>query len=291
MTPSATTPKHVHNSACETAAQANCRCFCHGAGHQNDLVVRAASCSNTADEAVLARNVETLLGGFHSSFRDVTTTTRAARKLPTSAEAASFTHDTGRGATWLETLLVDEALHVMFLHTAAQSTRESRAQREERRLFVERITNGAIGVVGSTVTFTSVAESHVWCSIVAEHVSTFTPLTPGESLPAVFDDICYPRQTAGRRPRSLPAVRAAGLAHLSTAERAAPSLTASARLSLMRLVAAATCPDIWHHPAVARFCVTPFVTGPSWPPAHTTKIVTPIQIKQLERRWSRKGHW
>lgn len=283
--------QYVHNAACETAALANCHCFCHGAGHQNDLVVRAANCSNTADRSSLARNLETILGGFHADFRDVTTPTRGARNVLTPTDAAAIGHQVGRGATWFETLIVDETLHAMFLEVADESLTATSAARVERKKFVERITSGAIGIVGSRAMATGVAESHVWCSIVAEYISGLVPLARGERLPAIFDDICYPRLTAGRRPRSLPGVRVAGLAHIAAATRAAATLSASDQLALLRLVAAATCPDIWHHPSVARFCLQPVVTSGNWPPPHTSSIVTPLQFKQLQRRWARKNHW
>ncbi|MBT1680985.1 hypothetical protein [Curtobacterium aurantiacum] len=281
---------HVHNAACETAALASCHCFCHGAGHQNDLVVRAAGCSTTADRAALAANLETILGGFHASFRDVATRTRGARKVLDPADAASIGHQVGRGATWFETLIVDETLHAMFLRVADGSLKSTAAEQLARKSFVEKTTSGAIGIVGSKVSLTNIAESHVWCAIVAEYLSTLASLPPGEKLPAVFDDICYPRLTTGRRPKSLPAVQSAGLAHLSAASSAS-TLPPSVELELLRLVGAATCPDIWHHPAVARFCLQPFVTDSTWPPKGTSKIVTPLQFNQLVRRWSRKHHW
>jgi hypothetical protein len=281
---------HVHNAACETAALASCHCFCHGAGHQNDLVVRAAKCATTADHATLAANLLNILGGFHTSFRDVATRTRGGRNVLTTREAASLGNLVRRGATWYETLIVDEALHAMFLLTASNSQAASVVDRDERRLFVERITSGAIVIVRSPAVVANVAESHVWCSIVAEFISGLVPMPPGQALPAIFDDICYPRLTTGRRPGSLAAVKAAGLAHLDSAYAASP-LSPSMLLELLQLVAAATCPDIWHHPAVARFAVRPVVMGASWPPPRTTTIVKRVHLDELQRRWARRGHW
>jgi len=282
--------QYVHNAACETAAQASCHCFCHGAGHQNDLVIRAAGCSTTADHTALANSLEAVLGGFHASFRDITTPTRGARNVLDATDAASLGHNVGRGATWYETLIVDEGLHAMFLQVAATSLAASHPDRVERTKFVERITSGAISIVGSHAAVTNIAESHVWCSIVAQHLAGLRPLPHTPMHPTVFDDICYPRLTAGRRPASLPTVQAAGLSHLA-AETAATPLTPGTQRELMQLVAAATCPDLWHHAAVVRFALQPAVTSSSWPPPHTTKISTPHQVGQLERRWARKNHW
>lgn len=240
---------------------------------------------------MLANNLETILGGFHAHVRDVTTKTRGARTVLTAKDAATVGHQTGRGATWFETLVLDEALHAMFLVIADESLAASPPKRLERKSFVERITSGAIPIVGSKVTLTNIVESHVWCSIVAEYISGLVPLAPGDKLPAVFDDICYPRLTVGRRPSSLPMVQSAGLAHLAAASVAAAGLSSPEQLGLLRLVAAATCPDIWHHPAVARFCLHPVVTGTAWPPALTTTIATSLQLNQVQRRWARKNHW
>lgn len=282
--------QYVHNPACETAAQASCHCACHGAGHQNDFVVRAAGCPTTADHTALANNLEDVFGGFHASFRDVTTPTRGARNVLSVTDAATLGHDVLKGATWFETLIVDEGLHAMFLQVADASLLVSPAERRERTNFVQRITTGAIGIVRSSAAVTNIAESHVWCSIVSEHLAGLLPLPHKSKHPVVFDDICYPRRTAGRRPASLPTVQAAGLSHLA-AETAATSLTPGTQQELMQLVAAATCPDLWHHPAVVRFALQPAVTGGSWPPPHTTTITTPSQLAQLERRWARKNHW
>ena len=282
---------HIHNAACESAALANCNCHCHGAGHQKDLIFRAAGCANTADFSVLAQNLESVLGGFHTGFRDVRTATRSGRNVLSAKDAASIGHQVGRGATWFETITVDEVMHAMFLQVANSSLSATPAQRMDRELFIDRVTNGAIGVVGSTVTVSTIAESHVWCSIVTEYLSGLLPIPPGAKLPPLFDAICYPRLTAARRPTSLPLVRAAGLAHLAGAAASFPALSASTQLELLRLVAAATCPDIWHHPAVARFCLQPIVADASWPPPHTSTIVTPVVLNDLERRWARKRHW
>ena len=285
------TISHIHNQACETAALANCHCFCHGAGHQNDLVVRAASCDNTADMASLLSDLERVLGGFHSSFTDIATRTRPARNVLTPAEVAVFGHQVGRGATWFESLVVDEALHAAFVDVANSSLASTPSTRADSKAFVESITRGAISVVGSKVTLTNVVESHVWCSIVAEHLASITPVAPADPLPRSFGDICYPRKSTGRTPSSLSGVRAAGLAHLLASSAVASTLSTAQKIALVRLVGAAACPDLWHHPAAVRFCISPLVVSSSWPPPRTTGLATPLQLGDLGRRWRRKGHW
>ncbi len=290
MNPGATQVQFVHNSACETAAMASCHCFCHGAGHQSDLVVRAASCGTTADRASLANNLDTIFGGFHSSFRDISTPTRKARNILSASDAASLGHQKGRGATWFETLVVDETLHSMFLTVADSSLAMSAKQQGERKDFVERVTGGAVPVIGSATTVSNIVESHVWCSIVAEYLAGLTPLNPGEKLPPLYDLICYPRLSGGRRPAALGGVQSAGLHHLQSASASTP-VPAADQLDLLRLVAAATCPDLWHHPAVVRFSLEPIVLSTSWPRPGSTTIATANQFKQLRRRWQLKKHW
>jgi len=290
--PSALSAVHLeHNHACETAGLADCHCRCHGAGHQNDLVARAASCSNTADMTALLGDLQRVLGGFHADFRDVATSTRGARNVLTAVEAARLSQRVGRGATWHETLLVDEALHASFIAVANSSLVASTYTRTAQTRFVEEITIGAIAVVGSTVTATNVAESHVWCSIVAEYLASLTPPSASDPFPRSFSDICYPRKSSGLEPLSLPAVRTAGLDHLTIANSAAGALPQTQRIALLRLVGAATCPDLWHHAAAVRFCVSPSVAMAGWPPARTSLIATRVEFGDLERKWRRKGHW
>lgn len=286
-----TTPvQHVHNSACETAALANCNCFCHGAGHQNDLVVRSATCADATSLSTLRQNLQGVLGGFHSDFRDVNTPTRGARKTPTAAEAARLSFRTRYGATWYETLLVDEALHAAFVTVAHASVTASQSARDAQALFIENVTRAAITIVGSQVAVTNVVESHVWCSIVAEYLGARTPPVATDPHPRSYSNICYPRKSRGRQPSSLARVRTTGLQHIASAEAAAQSIPQPVRLDLLRLVGAATCPDVWRHAAVARFCLGPFVAANQWP-SNTTKLATNSEFSNLRLRWQRKNNW
>jgi hypothetical protein len=285
--------QYIHDASCETALLADCHCFCHGAGHQNDLVIRAASCSNSSDYSILLANLGNIFGGFHQTVRDVATPTRRARDVPTGAAIPSLRLNVGKGATWFETLMVDEALHAVFIEVATDSMGASQVVREAQVKFVDAITHGAISVIGSPVALTNVVESHVWCSIVAEYLASLTPPGPGMPTPQGFADISYPRKSASQSPTALPSVRTAGLTHLAAAytSTVARSIPQMQRDALIRRVGAATCPDLWHHAAAVRYCLVPFVSAPTWAPPATTKIVTMTELGKVTRRWRRKGHW
>lgn len=283
--------QHVHNAACETAAQANCKCFCLGAGHQNDLVVRASSCANTADFGALRDNLKKVFGGFHQSERDVLTPTRGARNVPSPREIPSLRLTVGKGATWYETLLVDEALHSAFIEVALTSMSSTNSVRHAQQTFVEAITQAAISVIrqpGSHGPVSNITESHVWCSIIAEYLSTLSSAPAPQQM---FGAICYPRQSASRTPSSLSAARSAGIAHVAASYAAAQSIPPVQRLALLRLVGAATCPDLWHHASAVRFSLYPFVSAANWAPANTTKIATIVNFDDIRIRWARRRHW
>ena len=283
----------IHNAACETALLADCHCFCHGAGHQNDLVTRAVSCANTTDHTSLLRDLNRVLGGFHLHARDVATSTRPGRTVPTELEAPNMSLSVRRGATWYEMLLVDEALHAAFVEVAGWSLASTDANREQQKAFVRRVTNEAIGVVGSEVVFTSVVESHVWCSIVAEYLASLNPRRAGAPALSGFANICYPRKSQARTPSSLAAVRTKGFAHLDGAFKAASagSIPPEHLVAILRLVGSATCADLWQHAAAVRFCLLPFVARKGWAPSKTTILASPNTFETLRLRWQRRGNW
>lgn len=281
--------EHEHNHACETATLADCHCFCHGAGHQNDLLVRAVSCSDAEIYTGLLNDLERVLGGFHSSPSDITTPSRGSRAVPEAQELPHLRTGVKKGASWFESLVVDEGLHAAFIEIAAASMAEDTQLRSAQRAFVERITTSAIGVIGSDVDSINIVDAHVWCSIVSEYLDE---LASGNASHA-YSEICYPRKTYAQRPASLGAVRQDGLQLLRTAydSEAASSLSSVRKMQIIRLVGAATCPDLWRHPAAVRFCLYPFAEEGTWPPNSTTRIATLENFKQLRTRWRVKGHW
>lgn len=285
-------PAATHDYSCEHAAQATCRCRCRGAGHQFDLVQRAATCSNSTDMAALASNLDQVFGEFRSNFRDARPRARGSRKALAEAEAKVLSLDVRKGATWLETVLVDEGLHAAFLMVANSSLAANDEERGRQRRLVDSITRDAIPVVGSLVEFSNIAESHVWCSIVAEYLASTSGATPrGPIPPTFFGRICYPRKSIPTAPSSLPKMRQAGLAHLASQIASTRSLSTHRSAQIVQLVGAATCPDLWRHPAAVRYCLEPFVSSSSWPPARSTKLAVPPAFSELGRRWSRKGNW
>ncbi|PWV54830.1 hypothetical protein BDW27_104293 [Nocardiopsis sp. L17-MgMaSL7] len=286
-----TTSPPPHNSSCENAEQANCHCHCRGAGHQKNLLIRAARCSDSGEYESLRESLHEVFGGFHKDARDVGTWTRSARNVPTQSEISTLALNKRKGATWLETLLVDEALHATFVKLAEASLRSSAQTRETQEKFVSKVTSDAISIVGSEVTLKSVTEAHVWCSIVSEFLSRFSEDSDSPPTPRSFSSICYPRKSRGGSPSSLKDVRELGLHHVADTFRTTRNIPESTKIEYLRLVGAATCPDLWRHASAVRYCLSPFVGDESWPPRATTRLAVPPHFKELESRWKRKGNW
>ncbi|WP_285730393.1 hypothetical protein [Nocardiopsis sp. ATB16-24] len=232
-----------------------------------------------------------MFGGFHENTRDTITKTRSARNVPDRNEIEFLSLNKKKGATWYETLLVDEALHAVFIRQAKASISGTTALREEQECFVDRVTLGAREIIESKVTIKNVVEAHVWCSIVSEFLAGLSPHTASSPISPDFAAICYPRKTKARTPTSLAEVRERGLQHLSVTFSTTRDIPDTEKLALLRLVGAATCPDLWRHAAAVRYCLAPFVQEESWPPENTTKVAVLPDFRQLQLRWSRRGHW
>lgn len=276
-----------HNSACERARLSTCNCFCHGAGHQLDLLKRAVSCTVSGDNnlAQLLSDLQGVYGGFHADVRDGVTATR--RKVPDGLAGIGL--DGGRGASWEETLMLDEALHSTFVEISRASTSLTNLERSARKAFVEQLAEGALRIVGRDVDAHNINDGHLWCSILAEYISS--PHTPPTTTPQAspFGRICYPRARQVRVPMDLASVRADGFAHVSATVVAQTSLVGLD--DILRLMGAASCPDLWHHPAAVRYALGPFVKAVSWPPAGTTSIAKRPRFKILKTRWKNRGNW
>jgi hypothetical protein len=275
-----------HNSACERARLSTCNCFCHGAGHQHDLLKRAVSCTTVGENnlAQLLADLQDIYGGFRSGLRDGSTPSR--RKVPD--DLAQMGLDRGRGATWVETLLLDEALHAAFVEVARSSVMLTDLQRAERRTFVVELAEGALRIVGGDVDAHNISDGHLWCSVLAESNSASSS-PPAAPLSSPYGRIAYPRSRSVRIPRDLAAVRARGFAHVQSVHRAhRPS---SAVDDIVRLMGAASCPDLWHHPAAVRYSLLPFVSSSSWPPANSTTLARSQRFDVLEDRWQERGNW
>ncbi|VXB99683.1 conserved hypothetical protein [Pseudoclavibacter sp. 8L] len=276
-----------HNSACERAKNSSCHCFCHGAGHQIDLLTRAVSCTTDGENSIhqLALDLESVYGGFHLNVRD--TQTRSRRRVPD--DLADLNLERGRGATWTETLVLDEALHAAFTLIARSSVHLPPDEREEREVFVRSLAEGALKIVGGDVETHNICDSHVWCSVLAE--ANANPTAPRSTDPAspLYGRICYPRGATARTPSTLNTVRAGGLRHVQSILDATSNT--SARLSILNLMGAASCPDLWHHPAAVRYSLLPFVTDTAWPPEETTELARASGFNEMQKRWERRGNW
>jgi hypothetical protein len=274
-----------HNSACERARLSRCNCYCHGAGHQHDLIMRAVSCTNNGTNNLpqLLRDLHGIYGGFRANFRD--SATEARRKVP--ADLAQLDFGRGRGATWVETVLVDEALHAAFVQVAQASVGLTDAERGQRKTFVVELAEGALKIVGGDVETHNICDGHLWCSILAEANDPTSQSSPPSS--SQHGRICYPRNRNARIPRGLADSRKPGVAHIQDVLRANSSVVSLA--AIVHLVGAATCPDLWHHPAGVRHSLGPFVASGTWPPANTTVLALKPQFDDLEHRWNKRGNW
>lgn len=258
-----------HNTACERARLSRCNCYCHGAGHQHDLIMRAVSCTTngTNELAQLLIDLGDIYGGFHTNFRDGTT--EARRKIP--EDLATLELKRGRRATWVETLLVDEALHAAFVQVARLSISLTDAERERRKAFVIELAEGALRIVGGDVESHNICDGHLWCSILAEaNDSTSQASSAPIAQAARYGRICYPRNRNARIPRGLADSRASGVAHVNDVLGGSSAVVGLE--DIVHLAGAVTCPDLWHHPAGVRYSLQPFVTGAGWPKASTTTL-------------------
>jgi hypothetical protein len=286
--PSATQLLPEHNHACERARLSSCNCFCHGAGHQHDLIKRAVSCTSSGVNNIgqLQDDLHGIYGGFHSDLRDSSSASR--RRVP--EDLTQLDLNRGRGATWVETLTVDEALHAAFVGVARISVASSDSDRERRKEFVIQLAEGALRVVGGDVESHNICDGHLWCSVLAEaNAAIEQNSTLGSAQVSPYGRIAYPRNRQARIPRALASVRADGLDHARSLIASSSSLPGINEI--VKLVGAATCPDLWHHPAAVRYSLVPFIDSSWWVPANTTTLAIRSQLDVLKQRWDMRGHW
>lgn len=277
-----------HNTACERARLSSCNCYCHGAGHQHDLIKRAVSCTTggTNNLAQLLSDLRDVYGDFHTDFRDAEAKTR--RKVPDDLEHVAL--DRGRGATWVEKMLIDEALHAAFIQMARISTSLTDSQRRARQAFVVELAEGALRIVGGDVEAHNICDGHLWCSVMAEANDATSPATSLQPAASPrHSRICYPRNPNVRVPHGVAGVREPGTAHVRALLQRSPDVVGVDQI--VHLVGAASCPDLWHHPAGVRYSLQPFISGSSWPPESTTTLAFAPRFNILEERWERRGNW
>jgi len=281
-----------HNSACERARLSDCNCFCHGAGHQLDLLKRAVSCvpdddpsgdNNTLRQLLL--DLEGVYGGFHSGPRDSET---PSRRIPPE-DLAQIDLNRGRGASWLEKLVVDEALHEAFERVARASAPMEAHARTLRKQFVVRLSEGAMRIVGGDVEAHNIADGHLWCSVLAEALDDASDIESDDTAVSKYGRIAYPRSGQRRLPARLANVRREGVGHVRSVLGDMPGVPGLERI--LQLMGAATCPDLWHHPAAVRFALVPFLSEPGRALDGLSIVATRTRFEMLESRWARRGNW
>ena len=165
----------------------------------------------------------------------------------------------------------------------------SDSERAVRVDFVEQLTDGAFRIVGGDVDTHNICDGHLWCSIVAE-ASSLLPNIPATIPPTSgHGKIAYPRGPQARIPRNLAGVRSPGVSHVKSI--LGNFSTLKGKEEILRLMGAAACPDLWHHPAAVRYLLYPFVNQPGWPAKMTTTLAVKPGIDILETRWGKQGNW
>ena len=57
-----------------------------------------------------------------------------------------------------------------------------------------------------------------------------------------------------------------------------------------KLVAITSCTDVWQHPAVVRYAMTPQL--PPWRPAkHLAMANYQTHLREVQSRWASRGNW
>jgi hypothetical protein len=164
------------------------------------------------------------------------------------------------------------------------------SERESRKNFVIRLSEGALRIVGGDVETHNICDGHLWCSVLAEVNDPSAPTAlPSANRPSPYGRIAYPRSRQARIPRRLAEVRSPGLSHARSTIGSTASVPGVAEI--IHLMGAAACPDLWHHPGAVRYSLLPFVTASSWAPSGTTTLSSRSQLGVLEERWDKRGNW
>lgn len=276
-----------HNSACERAKFSGCNCYCRGAGHQIDVIKRAVSCTlgGKNNYAQLLADLTDIYGGFHNNFLDITTPTRR----PHVDDIGKIPLDKGKGASWSEKMLVDEALHAAFIYIADSSVLLTNQERDDRLEFIDHLSSEAFRIIRGDTGARNIRDGHIWCSIVAEACSLLPTIPSTISPLSKFGKIAYPRNKVSQVPRGLDQVRVDGVMHIRTSMNRFNALPA--KEDLIRLMGAAACPDLWHHPAAVRYSLYRFVSQSGWAPKGSTKLAIKPGIHVLDQRWGARGLW
>jgi hypothetical protein len=288
---SATTGRQ-HSEHCAQARNPKCVCPCANSGHQTTILFK---CVNHPDPehsyTEIVEELNQIFGEHQVDFDRPQTSLRAGRSstifpIPMTTKIMGA----GKGATRFESLVLDEAVHDVLRRTADDPSTKRLAT------FVKAITEDCVdkitdAVIAAKGLGTGVADAHIWCSLAASSLDAHRRATGGRRAlkPGDHSRIAYPRQTKPTTPRLLEGsapVAVLGTGLLSTAI-ASCGLSNSEIDRALSLVAMTCCPDIWHHPAVARLSVDGTVAS-----AKFVRIPNfAAEFAEVARRWHARKNW
>lgn len=166
---------------------------------------------------------------------------------------------------------------------------KSTSDRNTRRQLIEDLSSDALRAIGANSDSHNIADGHIWCSIVAGWTAQKIGHKINRSPDKTYGKICYPRTRTSKYPAGLAAVYGAGAAVLDTYSKKLTATTEN--VELLRLMGGATCPDLWHHPAVVKTCIEPNLTSANWPTTKASTIATKPQLDMIIFDWKRRGNW
>lgn len=289
-----TTASRKHQAACEDAGGLSCDCGCGGPGHRKAILERCLRAAGPADPSFtsVANHLEDIYGVFHTDPSTDQRRYQRGRATTTYSPPPSLTGmSTGAKATRFETVVLDDGVHEILLKVATSPNTATLLP------FVRVVTTDAIGPMTAAIAVTGglgnrTPDSHLWCSLVTEALWMHSRGVCSTSWPD-FAGIGYPRRGTLEHPHAwTPLVRTTGRAHLLRALNSFfLSGTAPSHIRFaLQLVAITSCTDVWQHPAVVRYAMTPQL--PPWRPAkHLAMANYQTHLREVQSRWASRGNW
>lgn len=291
-----TDTKIHHNQPCEGAEGITCDCTsCNTTGHGTAMLERCLVATGRSDRdyPLLYDKLNEIFGPFHTDRSTDQYRWRRGRSdevfipPPTAAQM-----ETGRHATRLETVVLDDGLHDLLLQAA------ERTDTAKMVPFARAVTDGATspmsgaidaagGVGGRSV------DPHVWCSIVTAYRYSrrwrrrYLRRRRTVRSPRYFA-ICYPRKSTPIVPQAItPSVVRAGFGVLQDA--ASGTLSDPEINFALRMVALTCCIDVHQHSAVVRTCMMSLRQARGR--QHILMPSYEIDLAEVRDRWDRRGNW
>lgn len=283
-----------HQAACEDAGGLSCDCGCGGPGHRMAILERCLRTAGPPDPSFtsVTNHLEDIYGVFHNDPSTDQRRYQRGRVTTTYSPPPSLTGmSTGAKATRFETVVLDDGLHEILLRVATSPKTATLLP------FVRVVTTEAIGPMTTAIAAagglgTRTQDSHLWCSLVTEALWRRSHGVASVPRPD-FAGIGYPRRGRLEHPRAwTPLVRTTGRTHLL---RAVNSFISSGtppshiRFAL-QLVAITSCTDVWQHPAVVRYAMTPQLP-PKRPARHLAMANYQNHLREVQGRWASRGNW